>query len=156
MTQVEFKYNGRVIKGILLGKYQCPHEEVYTYQKRFFWKTKLIYKSRTLHTTVYVIFIPWKHREKELVEIDEKYIIHPESIQPEPSWIKIDRFISKVDDGYVNPLEMKVNHFVGYPFLYENNSFLGSLALCDTRGILTVMYQIMPEILEIDLNNAEE
>ena len=156
MTQVEFKYNGRVMKGILLGKYQCPHEEVYTYQKRFFWKTKLIYKSRTLHTPVYVIFIPWKHREKELVEIDEKYIIHPESIQPELSWIKIDRFISKVDDGYVNLLEMKVNDFIGYPFLYENNSFLGSLALCDTRYILTVLYQSMPEILEIDLNNAEE
>ena len=40
MVQIEFYDDGRVIKGILLGKYQRPHDEVYSYEKKFLWKTK--------------------------------------------------------------------------------------------------------------------
>ena len=53
-------------------------------------------------------------------------------------------------------LEMEVNNFVGYPFMYEHNSFMINLALHDNWDNLTILYENIPEVLEVDLNNAEE
>ena len=66
MVQIEFYDDARVIKGILLGKYQWPHDEVYSYEKKFLWKTKTKYAHRTLNTPLYIVFIPWKHQLKDL------------------------------------------------------------------------------------------
>ena len=156
MIEVEYIDNGRQIKGILLGTYQRPHNEVYSYEKRFLWKTKQIYKTRTLNSPLYIIFIPWKHREKEIVEIDKKYILHPESLQPDEAWIKIDRFTSKSFDGDIYHAGMEVNNFIGYPFMYENNGFMINLALRCKWDTLTILYKNMPEILEVDLSNTED
>ena len=91
-----------MINGILLGKYQRPHDEVYSVNKRFLWKTKTVYKHKTLNTPLYLIFIPWRHQEKELVEVDKKYIITPETIQMEESWIHVDQFTSERPEYYGN------------------------------------------------------
>ena len=95
MVQIEFYDDGSVIKGILLGKYQRPHDEVYSYEKKFLWKTKTIYAHRTLNTPLYVVFIPWKHQIKELREVDEKDIINPQSFNADETWIAKDNFISE-------------------------------------------------------------
>ena len=78
MVQIEFYDDGRVIKGILLGKYQRPHDEVYSYEKKFLWKTKTIYAHRTLNTPLYIVFIPWKHALKDIVFISERQILSME------------------------------------------------------------------------------
>ncbi len=81
MIEIEFYDGASIIKGILLGKYQCPHNEVYSVTKRFLWKTKHIYKYRTLNTPLYIIFVPWKHKEKELVTVDEKTLLIPKQFK---------------------------------------------------------------------------
>lgn len=156
MVEIEFNDDGRIIKGILLGKYQRPHEEVYSCEKKFLWKTKTIYKRQTLNTPLYVIFIPWKHKEKELVEVDEKYIVNPESVKMDETWIKIDNFISKAYDGNIYHAGMKVNNFIGYKLMYDNNSFMINLCLHESWDNLTTLYKNMPEILNVDLGNKEE
>lgn len=75
MIKIKFDYYGDIINGILLGVYERQHEETYTIEKKFFGKIKTIYKTRKLTSPLYIIFIPWKHKEKELVEVDEKYIL---------------------------------------------------------------------------------
>ena len=108
MLIIQFHYNERIISGILLGKYQRPHDEVYSVNKRFLWKTKTVYKQKTLNTPLYLIFVPWRHREKELVEVDEKYIINPEAIQMDETWINVDKFTSERAESYENHNGMKV------------------------------------------------
>ena len=76
MIKIKFDYYGNIINGILLGVYERQHEETYTIEKKFFGKIKTIYKTRKLTSPLYIIFIPWKHKEKELVEVDEKYILN--------------------------------------------------------------------------------
>ena len=156
MVEIEFNDNGRVIKGILLGKYQRPHDEVYSFEKKFLWKTKTIYNRRTLTTPLYVIFVPWKHQEKELLEVDEKYIVNPQCVQTDETWIKKDKFISKTYDGYIYHASMEVNDFVGYRFMYDNNSFMINLCLHESWDNLTVLYKNMPELLNLDLCNKED
>ena len=159
MVIIQFHYNERMINGILLGKYQRPHDEVYSVNKRFLWKTKTIYKHKTLNTPLYLIFIPWRHQEKELVEVDEKYIINPETIQMEESWIHVDQFTSERPEYYGNYSwneSLKVNKFIGYKFIYENNDFLMNVCLNYWWEPLTIIYQNMPQLLNMDLDNKEE
>lgn len=156
MVQIEFYDDGSVIKGILLGKYQRPHDEVYSYEKKFLWKTKTIYAHRTLITPLFVVFIPWKHQMKELREVDEKYIVNLQSLNVDESWIKKDKFISEPYDGYIYPLSVEVTDFVGYKFMCDDNSFIANLCLHEFEDCLTTLYKNMPEVLNIDLGNIEK
>lgn len=156
MVEIAFYDNGKIINGILLAKYCRPHDEVYTRTKKFLWKSKIVYEHRTLNTPLYSIFIPWKHSEKEIVEIDEKYIVNPEAIIFDENWIKKEQFISKSFDGYASPLTMEVNDFIGYPFIFRSNNFLIDLVLQNKWEVLSILYKHMPELLELDISNAEE
>ena len=159
MVTIKFHYNERIISGILLGKYQRPHDEVYSVKKRFLWKTKIIYKHKTLNTPLYLIFIPWRHQEKELIEVDEKYIINPETIQMDETWINVDKFTSERTESVENHTwneSLEVNKFIGYKFIYENNDFLINVCLHDWWEPLTIIYQNIPQLLNMDLDNKEE
>ena len=155
MIVVKFEYNGQITKGILLGKYRRPHEEVYTVEKKFLGKKKVIDKWRKSNSFLYIIFIPWKHQLKELVEIDEKYILNIDSIFLNDEWVSIDKYISESDDEYYAP-SVVVKEFVGYRFMYENNSFIIDLVLHNSHKNLSILYKHIPKILDIDLNNIEE
>ena len=159
MVTIKFHYNERIISGILLGKYQRPHDEVYSVKKRFLWKTKIIYKHKTLNTPLYLIFIPWRHQEKELIEVDEKYIINPETIQMDEIWINVDKFTSERTESVENHTwneSLEVNKFIGYKFIYENNDFLINVCLSDWWEPLTIIYQNIPQLVNMDLDNKEE
>lgn len=155
MVEIEFN-NGTKIKCILLGKYQRQHKELQSYQKRCLWKNSSVYITKTIDTYFYIILIPWKHREKQIVEINERNIVNSQSIKLDESWIKVDEFISETLDGSIYPLSMKVNDFVGYKFIYENNSFIINLSLHDECDNLSVLYRNMPELLDVNLENKEE
>ena len=109
-----------------------------------------------INTDLYVIFIPWKHQLKELLEVAEKHIVNPQSLSTDKTWIAKDKFISETYDGYIYPLKLEVKNFVGYKFIYENNSFIANLRLHEFENCLKVLYNNMPEILDVDLKNIEK
>lgn len=156
MVQIEFSDGGRVMKGILLGKYQRPHEEVCSYERKILWRTKTILKRRRENAPFYVVFVPWKHKEKELMEIEEKQIVNLQSVRADAEWIQKDEYVSKIYDGPICHASMKVVDFAGYPFLYENNSFVINLCLREREDNLKILYEHMPEVLNVDLDHAEE
>lgn len=156
MIKIKFDYYGNIINGILLGVYERQHEETYTIEKKFFGKIKTIYKTRKLTSPLYIIFIPWKHKEKELVEVDEKYILNLNSIEFEEEWIEVSSFVSKSFDGDIYHASMEVNKFRGYKFIYDYNSFIINMVLYETHKNLELLYKYLPELLDIDLKNREE
>ena len=159
MVTIKFHYNERIISGILLGKYQRPHDEVYSVKKRFLWKTQIVYKHKTLNTPLYLIFIPWRHQEKELIEVDEKYIINPEAVPIDETWIHVDKFTSERTEYYYNHSwseSVEVNNFIGYKFMCDNNSFITSVCLHEWRECLTIIYKNLPQLLTMDMDNKEE
>ena len=105
---------------------------------------------------MYIVFIPWKHQLKELREVDEKYIINPQSFNADETWITKDKFTSETYDGYIYPSSLEVKDFVGYKFIYDNNSFIANLCLHEFEDCLTILYKNMPEVLDIELGNIEE
>ena len=156
MIKIKFDYYGNIINGILLGVYERQHEETYTIEKKLFGRIKTIYKTRKLTSPLYIIFIPWKHKEKELVEVDEKYILNLNSIEFEEEWIEVSSFVSKSFDGDIYYASMEVNKFRGYKFIYDYNSFIINMVLYETHKNLEVLYKHLPKLLELDLKNLEE
>lgn len=155
MKIINFEYDGQIVKGILLGKYRRPHEVVHTVEKKFFGKKKVIDKWRKVHSFLYIIFIPWRHQLKEIVEVDEKYILNDDIIVLDDEWVSIDKYISESNDEYYAPSVM-VKEFTGYKFIYENNSFIIDLVLHENHNNLSIIYKNIPEMLELDLSNIEE
>lgn len=158
MIEVEFNYDRKCTKGILLGKYQGSYEKMYSEKKKIFGKmiTKTIYQTRIVQTTFYIVFIPWIHQEKELIEVDEKDMIHPEMLPVDANWIQIDKFVSKACYDEIYHQRVEVENFIGYKFIYENNNFITNLRLHETTENLTILYKEMPEILDVRLENKEE
>lgn len=155
MVTIKFNYQGEILNGVFLAKYERLHKEIYTIERKFFKKVKKIEKKREISTTLYLIFIPYRHKEKEIVEIDEKYIIDLNSLEFDDNYFKVENFVSKTSFDYYNN-EVNINNFIGYKFIYDYNSFIANIILQETYNSLEVLYKNMPEFLTIDLNNTEE
>ena len=150
MVTIKFYYHGDILNGIFLAKYERLHNEIYTIEKKFFKRIKKIEKIREISTPLYLIFIPYRHKEKEIVEIDEKHIL-----KLDDNYFKAKSFVSKTNFDYYNN-EISISNFIGYKFIYDYNSFIANITLQETYNTLEVIYKNMPELLNIDLNNTEE
>lgn len=157
MIGIEFRddVNGRIVKGILLGKYHRTLKETYSYEKKFLWIRKTVKASRTVDSSFYIIFIPWKHELKEIQLVEEKYIVHSPFLHPEENWVTKEKFISETYDGDIYPFRYEIKNFSGYGFIYENNSFIADLCFCNFDQCISILYENMPEVLELDLGNIE-
>lgn len=156
MIEITFNYYGRIAKGILLGKYQRIHEEHEIVKKRFFWKIYEKHKVKKIDSPLYIIFIPWKHQEKEIIEIDEKKVIEIGEVVKEENWINVDKYTSCMKEDYWCKVSIKVKNFNGYKFIYDNNSFIVNLVSCNYHENLNIIYKMFPEFLELNLENIEK
>lgn len=152
MVTIKFNYQGEILNGVFLAKYERLHNEIYTIEKKFFKRLKKIEKIRKISTPLYLIFIPYRHKEKEIVEIDEKHIINLDSLKLDDNYFKAKSFVSKTNFDYYNN-EISISNFIGYKFIYDYNSFIANITLQETYNSLDVLYKNMPELLNIDLKN---
>ena len=155
MIQITFNYCGNIVKGILLGKYQRVHELHHIIKKKFFGKVYEKHKVKKTNSPLYIIFIPWKHQAKEIIEIDESYVLEIAGLLKEEEWINVDSYTSLVLEHNEYEVSIKVNNFNGYKFIYDNNSFIVDLVLSNTKDNLNILYTKYPEFLEMDLGNIE-
>ena len=75
------------------------------------------------------------------------------------TWINVDKFTSERTEYYDNHSwseSVEVNNFIGYKFIYENNDFLINVCLHEWRECLTIIYENLPQLLTMDLDNKEE
>ena len=107
------------------------------------------YKVVTKQLLHYLVFIPWKHQEKELLAIEENEIIDGNLVIP-AEWIRVDKFTSPTRDEIPDCFEIR--DFWGYDFIYENDFFIAHCLEHRDREPLEVLYKNMPELLleEID------
>lgn len=155
MIEVKFDYHGDIVKGVLLCKYERLHDEIFTTEKKFLWWKKITNQIKKVCTPLYVIFVPWKHREKEIVEVPERCICNLQQLHLPNNWQQIDHFVSKAYDGDVYHASVDVNNFIGYPFIGEYNGFVINMALYELWDNLDLLYKNMPQLATLDLGNQE-
>lgn len=152
MVTIKFYYHGEILNGAFLAKYERLHNEVYTIERKFFKRIKKIEKIRKISTPLYLIFIPYRDKEKEIIEIDEKHIINLNSLKLDDNYFKAKSFVSKTNFDYYNN-EVSISNFIGYKFIYDYNSFIANITLQETYNSLDVLYKNIIKLLNIDLKN---
>ncbi len=156
MVFVRYKSDDKIYTGILLAKYDGLVYRTERVSKRFLWKTRVKYQSKAYQTTLYLLFIPWKHQIKEIIEVEEALIINKEEIIIPDDFIHCDEFISSDCIWYDKSIEREViKNFTGYKFIFEDNKFMVNYHAYEQNLCLEILYQNLPIILEIDIDNEE-
>lgn len=142
MDYIVFKdeYTGKDIKGIPLAKYVNKYGIPVKRGNRIVHKWEEDY--------YYIVFIPWKHQEKEIREVKQSNIISGLKEKYE-NWIEVDKYTSEAFDGeYATfPDSMEVKGFYGLPFIYQHKEFVANQVLHNYNENLTILYKEVPELL---------
>lgn len=137
------KYNNREIPAFLLAIFNIIDDE-FTSVKGFLGRIK--YVSKPVDRQYCLVFIPWKHQEKELALIPMSDIITIGKLAGNDI-VSVEKYISPFTEEYPYYSECKISNFVGYNFVYDYKNFISDVInQCFTKP-LTILYQQHPEFL---------
>lgn len=143
--RIKCRYEERVVDAILL----CIYKRDYYRFKKSMWDILLFRKTKSKIATkteeTYLVFIPWKHREKQLCEIAPSNALPFEKSFP-TDWIFIPEFVSNGTEEFYPSVTVK--NFSGYRFICENNSFICDQACGEYEANLEILYSEFPELLD--------
>jgi len=144
LKKILIRYSGRIVEAFLLGTYM---REYYRSQKTLLEKLLKKQTRSKILTTVkktYLVFIPWKHQAKQLLEITESDILPFDEVFP-TEWVSMHQYTSIGTEEY-HP-SMTISDFSGYSFIFQNNSFISDQICGENETNLNILYTEMPELL---------
>lgn len=133
---ITFTYNGRIVKGILLGSFDS------------------ISNIKQKNYKTYIVFIPWKHSLKNISLIDEKNVISINYVS-EIEFIEVDEFISEFTQEEPYYSEYSIRNFIGYKFIYEDVEFIANVMNGLVKYPLEILYENIPSILNEEFDEEE-
>ena len=144
LKRIRVHADGRDADAILLAVYDRKY---YHFQKTL--AEKLLFrKTRSKMTTVtarmYLVFVPWKHRAKQLLEIGASDVISCTDAFP-AGWITDPSFVSAANEPYYP--SVTVENFSGYDFIRQNASMIADQICGNETNNLEIVYAEMPELL---------
>ena len=138
------------IEGIPLAKFKIKIEDAWRVQHRFLffkWSTS---KWAMVEKNKWLVFIPWKHSEKEVVLVDDADVVSQDFSFPQ-QWINVSKFISPYTEELPDWGEKyEVADFCGYPFIVENESFIANIKMYYNSVPLKILYKQFPEFLKLE------
>ena len=144
---VEASVKNERIKCVLLAAYRREVEMQIQRKSWFRNRTKVIHEERKK----YLVFIPYRHAIKEVVEIDENELLSMECSLPN-DFIKIAAFTSKyvIEEPYC--WEYRIKEFCGYEFLARDVYFIGNIINDCQNDCLEVLYAYDNKLAELRIN----
>lgn len=157
MERIKIKLSENlVVEGIPLAIYTRKKTKIVLEKKKFLFFQYNRNKNLVLNNQIWLVFIPYQHRLKEIIEVDEENIIK-NNFKVIPTWAKVESFTSEAfeypEAQYKDRLIIK--NFLGYKFIYEHNEFICNLVLGNANENLDILYKEMPEILNEKFNEEK-
>ena len=150
MKTISIRYNDREVTAVLLACFHMVDNEFVT-KKGFLGRRKDVL---TLVERPYcLVFIPWKHREKELSLIAIQNVIALDKLVGDEI-VSAEEYISPFTEETPYYAEYKISNFVGYKFVYENRNFIANIRNQCFTTALEILYQHHPELLREEFNEA--
>lgn len=149
-TKIKINQNNNVVEAILLAKLTMEVEVFVTKNCKILWfkKQKRVLEKQRIDFCL--VYLPWKHQEKELMLIKQKDCVSNIDFFNRDGIVNVNKFESEYIeecDGYKNNCKFEVENFVGYDFLHKNKSFIADLYCGEKSKCLTILYKKMPQIL---------
>lgn len=141
---------GKETKAIWLGEFYTE-VKTFIYTKKFWFKrTKMEIKNEI--KKYYIVFVPYTNKLKEMKLLSEDLIIDKNiDISKDNKIVNVPKFTSLGDeDEYINSMEIR--DFVGYDFIYKNNSILSYISCYNNDWYcLDILYKNMPSLAVLRL-----
>lgn len=147
MNNIKIRLYGKEINAILLAHFNILHtieveKKVLLFFKR---ETKTQIKSN-----VFLVFIPFKHQEKELAIIELEDVVDFEQLEGSDI-LHIENFISPFTKEHPYYNEYKIENFIGHEFIYTNKEFIAD-TVNRLYEPLEILYKHKPELLQIEID----
>lgn len=143
---VEASIGGVRTKCVLLAVYRRDIEQT-VYRKGLFGR-KVRYRREERSRCL--LFVPYRHALKDIVEIDESELLYPISSMP-PEFVRSAAFTSRflLEENYFS--EFEVRDFCGYEFVLNDTSFIGNVAYGYKDISLKTLYEYDKAFAELDI-----
>lgn len=143
MVKVLFKYGNKEIPAFLLARFNMVDNE-FVSVKGFF--GRIIDVLTPIGRPYCLVFIPWKHREKELSLISMEDVITIDKLVGDDI-VSVEKYVSPFTEEDPYYAECKISNFVGYKFVYEYKNFIANIRNQCFTTALEILYQHHPELL---------
>ena len=144
MKKVLIQYNNQEVEAILLAHFKMADNELAEKKGLF----GLLKRSVTPIERKYcVVFLPWKHAEKELALVPASDVKSAVEITGDDV-VNVSEYISRFSQESPYYTEYKVSDFVGYKFIFDNKNFIADIKNQCTAKPIEVLYQNYPELLQ--------
>lgn len=149
-------YNNVIIECLPLACFMWDDLEIIEKKHKFLWYTWCSHKTKKKKKLCSLVFIPWKHREKELdiIPVDD---ILCDFNNYRDDWISVKEFISNFA-GYdaLYKSQVKVEDFYGDKIIFDNNSFIASFIEGESHYCFNILYKYRPFLLNLDFDEEQK
>ena len=136
----------------------CFTAKVWKYineEKHFLWFKRKDTVRVPEYKRKWLVYIPWKHCQKQIELIDESDIISAGAEFPS-NWINVSQYISTYIYAEECPScreDVEITNFCGYDFIYNYNSFVATMIVdrFATTDLYEELYKHMPELISEEL-----
>lgn len=151
MRKILIKYNNREVPAILLARFDMVDKE-FVSVKGLFGKIKDIFTP--IQRQYCLVFIPWKHKEKELALISIYDVITIDKLVGNDI-VSIEKYISPFTEENPYYAEYKISNFVGHRFVYDYKNFIADIRNQCFEKPLEILYQHYPELLQEEFDEEQ-
>ena len=146
--RISVMFEDRRVEVVALATFNMDDYK-FTTQKGLFGRAKQVFTEAPCDFAL--VFIPWKHREKQLAMVRMDSVLSP--VAPRKDWVTVRSFFSVYEDEPYYRSEVEVRNFVGYKFICDNNNFIAALRNGENYDPLTALYENMPYLLEEEIED---
>ena len=151
MKKILIKSNGKERQAFLLARFNMVDKEVVSL-KGMFGRVKNVLTDT--ERSYCLVFIPWKHQEKELALIPVRDVITLDKLVGDDI-VVIEKFISPFTEENPYYAEYKILDFIGYKFIYDYKNFIADIRnQCPTKP-LEMLYQHYLELLQEEIDEEQ-
>ena len=151
MVTILIQYGNREIPAILLARFNMVDNE-FVSVRGFLGRIKDILTP--LDRQYCLVFIPWKHKAKELSIVSVQDVITIDKLIGDDI-VSVEKYISPFTEEDPYYAEYKISNFVGYKFVYEYKNFIANIRNQCFERTLEILYQHHPELLHKDFDEEK-
>ena len=151
MHKIQVQYEMKEISAFFLARFDMAVNEAFS-KRTFFGRIKTIFVPA--ERPYCLVFIPWKHRMKELALIPMQDVLLFDASAYEDV-VSVEKYISPFTQEYPYYEEYTISNFIGYQFLYDYKSFIADVNNELPERPLEILYQLHPELLEEEFDDEQ-
>ena len=156
MDKVKAIYDDTLIECIPLARFMWEVYETIERRHKFFGHTWYSKKTKPKKKLCSLVFIPWKHKLKQLEIIPDDNILCDFN-NYNNDWINIQKFKSNYSDfDRTYKSWVVVEEFYGYSMIANINNFIASYSEGEYYYCLDVLYKNMPSLLEEEFDEYQK